>query len=335
MDKKLDFQHPDKWLKASPSFSANELIECEKCGRKNAPNRYKCLYCGDDLPITEEQKTLLKPRFKKIEHWQKGFNIIALSNNLESFFMPELALQINLEPKSLEQIFEKQKKLPIARAETFEEAEKISQVLRENGIATMILDDEILKSETPPRRLRGLEFTETSLKLNLFNTSEIVEIEKNNLKLIVLGGIFERKIAATEKYNKKDENKVLNSSETSSDEPLIDIYSRDDAIGYRISTNGFDFSSLGAEKKLIAAENIKTLLNRLKIFFPQAEFISDYVKIRHLLSEIWLVEQTKNSLGLKSGNFGSYNFENVTTINNLEQFTKYSRLQWYLLNEKI
>lgn len=335
MDKKLEFQHPDKWLKASPSFSANELIECEKCERKNAPNRFKCLYCGGDLPITEEQKTLLKPRFKKLEHWQKGFNIIALSNNLDFFLMPELALQLSLEPKDLEQILETQKKLPLARGETLEDAEKIRQILRENGIETTIVNDEVLKPEMPPRRLRSLEFAETSLKLNLFNTSEIVEIEKSNLKVIVFGGIFERKIAATEKHHKKDENKILDSSETSSDEPLIDIYSQKDGVGYRISISGFDFSCLGEEKKLVATENIKTLLNRLKIFFPQANYIDDYAKIRHLLGEIWLVEETKNSLGLKSGSFGSYNFENITTINNLEQFTKYSRLQWYLLNEKI
>jgi hypothetical protein len=331
MDKKPEFQHPDKWLNNLPAYSAEQMIVCDKCERSNAPNRLKCLYCGDELPINDEQKSSLKPRLRKLETWEKAFNIIVLPKELANYSLPDLAFQLRLESQTLEQILKTQKPLPIARAASLEEAGIIKQNLLECGIESITLSDEDLKPEIVTRRLRGLEFNENSLKLNLFNSTESVEIKKSDLLAVVIGGLFGRKIESAEKHSSKEENKLLTSSETSSDEPLIDIYSSDDNVGYRISTNGFDFSCLGNDKKLIASENIKVLANHLRKFNPEITFVDDYVKIRQALCEIWLVDENKSSLGLKTGKFGSYNIENITTINNLGQFTKYSRLQWHLL----
>jgi hypothetical protein len=331
MDKKPEFQQPDDWLTNLPTYSAEQMIVCGKCSRNNAPNRLKCLYCGDQLPINDEQKSAVKPRLRKLETWEKGFNIIVLPKELANYFLPDLAFQLRLESQTLEHILKTQRPLPIARAASLEEAGMIKQNMLEYGIESITLSDEDLKPEIATRRLRGLGFSEATLKLYLFNQTGFVEIKKNDLLAVVTGGIFARKIESAEKHSNKEENALLTSSETSSDEPLIDIYSCDDNVGYRISTNGFDFSCLGDDKKLIASENIKALANHLRKFNPELTFCDDYVKIRQALCETWLVDENKSSLGLKTGKFGSYNIENITTINNLGQFTKYSRLQWHLL----
>jgi hypothetical protein len=147
--------------------------------------------------------------------------------------------------------------------------------LREKGLTVSIVSDEKLAADVLPTRLRGLEFDGERLLLILFNTSEIVEIQREDLILIVSGAIYERKTESVEK-RKKGENKILDASETTSDESLIDIYSREYTNGYRILAKGFDFSSLEAEKGMIATENMKKLAAKLWEFAPNAKFDNDY-----------------------------------------------------------
>jgi NADH dehydrogenase/NADH:ubiquinone oxidoreductase subunit G len=167
--------------------------------------------------------------------------------------------------------------------------------------------------------------------LLLFNNDEIVELSTGDLALIVSGAIFERKVEATEKRVKKGENKILQTSETASDEFLIDIYSRQDSTGYRILAKGFDFSCLEAEKEIVAAKNLKKLAKKLIEIASEVKFVEDYLQIRELLGNVWEVEERTDSQGLKRESFGKFHLENVTTINNLSQFTRYSRLQRQLL----
>lgn len=314
-------------------FKAEELIACRKCGRKSAPTRLKCLYCGAELELDEIQSGLIKPILRKLEYWEKGYNLIYLpgDENLCAAQQNEIAKMTRAEKAVLQNISETRIQIPLARAESSKEAEIIRQRLSEIGVETLILSDEQLAIENPPKRLRGIEFSENKLRLKLFNTEEIVEISKDNLALIVTGAIFERKVESTEKYSRKGENKLLNATETASDEMLIDIYSREDAGGFRIEQNGFDFSCLGADKKLLAAENMKTLCEKLREFASAAEFSDKYLKIRAILGNVWEIEESKNSKGLVRQNFGKFNLGNITTISNLGQFTKYSRLQRFIL----
>jgi hypothetical protein len=179
--------------------------------------------------------------------------------------------------------------------------------------------------------LRGVEFYDDKLILIFFNQDETAEISPADLALIVTGAVFERRIEATEKHNKKGDNKILNQTETASDEMLFDIYSRRDSPGFRIYAKGFDFSCLGADKELLAKDNIKKLIEKLRRFAPDVKFVDDYLLNRSLLANVWEVEQKTDSQGLKRESFGRFNLGNVTTVNNTSQFTKYSRLQWHLL----
>ena len=241
------------------------MIICAKCARKNPPTRLKCLYCGAELEISEAQSGLLKLSLRKLEIWEKGFNIIYKTKtpDFDETNLQEIAKMLKLEKESLQNIFDAKENMPIVRAESKKVAEIVQKKLREFGVETIILSDENLKFENPPKRLRGIEFWDDKIILVLFNRDEIVEISNEDLILIVSGAIFERRLEAVEKRSRKGEKKLLETDETTSDEFLIDIYSRQNKIGYRVFAKGFDFSSLETEKAMLAVENMRKLVKKI------------------------------------------------------------------------
>jgi hypothetical protein len=346
----------------NPAFAPGELIACAKCERTNPPTRLACFYCGAELEIGEDQIKNLKPNLRKLESWEKGFNLILspVEGTFDEAKSAEIAKLLNLEREVLQKIFgvEKEnhpgasappllseegnfvpqskegnfvKALPLARAGTQKEAEIIGERLREFNVETFILSDEALEIEKPPVRLRALEFSAGAIILIFFNRDEIAEIAPEDLCLIVSGAIFERRLEATEKRIKKGDNKILQTTETVSDEFLIDVYTRKDPTGYRIFAKGFDFSCLEAEKEILAKDNLKKLARKLSEAAPNVRLIEDYLHVRENLGNVWEVEERKDSQGLKRQGFGRFNLGNVVTVNNSAQFTKYSRLQWHLL----
>lgn len=332
-------ENSEEWLKNLPvqtenvGFQSEEMIRCAKCGRTNPPTRGKCFYCAAELEVSEAQERFLKPNLRKLETWEKGFNLIftGVSPQFDETGLKKIAGILKTEKEFLNKIIAAGKALPLARAESEKEAEVVRNRLTECGAESFVLSDEKLMPEKPPQRLRGIEFFVDKLILTLFNRDEIVEIGGEDLTLIVAGATFERRIEATEKHGKKGEKEILNVTETASDESLIDIYVRRDNLGYRILTTGFDFSCLGAEKGILAKDNIKKLAEKLTNIAPNAKFVNDYLQIRELLAKIWEVEQKSDSSGLQRSGVGKFIFGNVTTVNNLAQFTKYSRLQPNLL----
>ncbi len=312
------------------AYKAEELIVCKKCGRTNPPNRLKCFYCAAELEISAENAELIKPNLRKLETWEKGFNLIYRPQDSELAVVTEIAKLTNLEKETVQKIVEAKKSFPLVRCETEKEAEIVKKNLQRLGLESIIVSDENLAAEKLPTRLRGLDFLDDKLILIFFNADEIVEIAREDLVLIVSGAIFERKTESIKK-RKKGESKILDATETASDEVLIDIYTRCDSNGYRIPMKGFDFSCLGADKRMIAAENLKKLTENLNEFAPNSKLVNDYLAIRESLGNIWEIEQRKDSAGLKRHSFGKFDFSNVASSNNLQQFTKYSRLQWQLL----
>lgn len=339
MEKKAEKNHPDGWLKdlpiqaENPAFKPDELIRCRKCERTNPPTRLNCFYCKAELEFSERQKNSLKPNLRKMENWEKGFNLIYLPDlsKAGALKLSEIAKMVKCEEDFLQKLIEAQKTLPLVRAESEKEAEIVQTRLRELGIETLIVGDESLACEKSVRRLRGIEFFDDGIVLIFFNQDGIIEILSDDLILIVTGAVFERKVEAVAKRDKTGENKILQANETASDESLIDIYSRENEIGYRIYAKGFDFSCLEAEKGILAAENLNKLARKLRRAAPEAKFIDDYLQVRENLGFVWQVEEKIDSQGLKREGFGKFNRENITTINNLAQFTKYSRLQRQLL----
>ena len=334
MEKKTEPFDRDDWLKdlplptENPAFSAEQMIVCARCARTSPPTRLNCLYCGAELEISEAQSGFIKPKLRKPELWEKAFNVIyqAVTEDFDESKLAVIAELLKVETDNLLKLLKQQKPLPIVRVETKKEADIVQRRLRESGIETIIVSDETLAAENFPKRLRGIEFWDDKIIFILFNRDEVVEISNEDLILIVSGTIFERKVAATEQRGKKDDNKLLELDETTSDELLIDVYSRQNEIGYRIYAKGFDFSSLEAEKNLIAAENMRKIIKKLREVAPNAKYVDDYLQLRESLGGVWEVEHKTDSQGIKRGGVGSFNLANVTVVNNLLQFTKYSRL---------
>lgn len=338
MEKKAEKNHDDEWLKNLPvlteeiAFKPEEMVVCGACQRTNPPTRLNCFYCGKELEISAEQAKKIKPNLRKLEAWEKGFNLICqpLNSQFDEESLAKIAKIVNLETATLEKICAAKTALPLARVESEKEAEIIAERLKECSFETLILSDEKLAANQMPQRLRGVEFWDDKLILVLFNTDEIVEVDLNDLVLMVSGAIFERTTSSIEN-RKKGENKLLKSIETASDEMLFDIYSRSDTQGFRVFAKGFDFSSLESEKAMTANENLKKLAEKLKSVAPNLKTVENYVSVRESLANIWEAEEMKDSKGLTRQKFGKFNLENVTKISNWTQFNKFSRLQRHIL----
>jgi len=316
-------------------YKTAEMILCDKCNRNNPPTRLDCIYCGKILTVSKTHSRLLRPILRKIERHENGSNLIYLAN-LDEWDEPclaEAARMIRMEKSVLKDLVESRTPLPLARTNMTEELGIVSRRLSEMGIDTCILPDENFCLEKPSRRLRRIEFYDRKTILILFNGDEIVELNSNDIVLIVVGVSLEQKIESTEKYKKKADNKIINTSETTSDEVLVDVYTKTDGIGYRISTNGFDFSCLGEDKTMLASENISVLVEKLRSLNSTLKFDDNYNNLRSILSKVWELDERVDSLGMEKKGFGATTRKSQTTTNNLTQFARYSRLQWHLNHE--
>jgi hypothetical protein len=324
----------------TPGFKPEEMSVCEKCARPNPPTRAKCFYCGEPLNIAEGREELVLPDLRPMEAWEKGFNIIFNGAAFPAENIRAAATLLRREPDEIKVIFEKSRPLPLARAESLPEAELIQQRLSGAGIGSFIWLDEEAAIDQPTRRLRGLEITAETITFLAFNKGaqgnkgDSPTFRWNDLVLIVQGSLFEKKISSTEKRKKNEEKMVTESTETSHDEPVLDIYTSGDNIGWRVLTRGFDFSCLGAQKGMLAVENIKKLAALIKENSPRAVVDDSYVKLRGALGRVWENEHKMASHKWERESMGKFHFDNVTAVNNITQFTRYSRLQWRLLQEK-
>ncbi len=328
-DKNDDHSVKSSFQNQISAFQADEMVSCKKCVRKSPPNRLRCVYCGENFDIGEIQTDLIKPNLRKLEVWENGYNLIYLAKQreLNETEIREISKLFNLEKEFLTKFFEIGEFLPIARLEFLSEAKIVKETLAKKGLETAIVSDENLDLKNPVKRLRKIEFEVEKLKLTLFNKAEIIEIAREDLVLIISGSIYEKTQETVQKYVKSKENKTLSVDETSKDDKIIDIYSGNDLNGFRVLTNGFDFSCLGNEMSFLAFENIVKIFEKLKKFAPDVKAVENYNKIRHLLGEIWEIEEIKDSRGVSKKGIGKFNLIKATLSTNLVQFTKFSRLQ--------
>ncbi len=317
-----------------PGFKPEEMVVCEKCARKNPPTRSKCFYCGEQLQSENGQADTVVSNLRQMEAWEKGFNIILLNNAAkyteESIHAAAKALR--REAPEVADLLNSGRSLPVARAESKAEAEAIQGRLREAGLSSFIWADAEIDLESPVR-LRGAGFDEEAVTFVLFNTGEEIRLPWSEIILVVTGSIFEKRVASTEKRKRNEAKQVTDSSETSRDEPVIDIYRRDDPTGWRVLTRGFDFSCLGAQKGLLAVENIKRLAGLIGRRAAGARIDDNYLSSRAVLGMVWANEEKMASHNWQRKGMGNIHFDNVTVIDNNAQFTKYSRLQWRLAKE--
>lgn len=304
------------------AFREEELVPCPKCGRKGAPDRVACLYCSAALGTKPIVGSRL--RIQKVEPWEKGQNVVVLSSSGD---VRTLSSLFSLDIPAIEKIFQSGAPFPVARVGSVGEAEAVVRALP--GVGTIIVSDKDLDAAHPPRRIAGLSLNNGRLGLVDFNTRLVTSIKTADLAFVVTGRIISGRTDSLEKRKRGKPKNVLEETSMSTDEAVIDLYTGEDRTGYRVYNSGFDFSCLGAEKGMLASENMSRLITHLVEIAPGARLVTAYPGLAELLSDVWPLEVRKDHQGLVRSGIGKREFGMTEITSNAEQFTKYSRLQWY------
>lgn len=306
-----DFHRFDPQIQSEDiSYRHDELITCE-CGRQNAPNRAACIYCGRAIATGKGEI----PSSDQLEAWETGFNAVVISPHSNA--AAEMFEGQSPEPLSCA--------VPLARYSSLAEAE-----LAAERIGGRVISDESLRLHEPPLRLSGIEVEDTCLVLIDFNTRSHTEIDRSDLALVVAGVLVKTRSESVEQRKRKS-LKVIDESEIESRELVLDIYSRSDSRGYRVMSTGFDFSVLGPRKGLLVDNNFASLIEFLKAFHQGLKVVEDYNHARRILDGVWPVEVRTDVLGERKIGIRKSGFARAATTSNLEQFNRFSRLQWHVL----
>ncbi len=155
---------------------------------------------------------------------------------------------------------------------------------------------------------------------------ERISMKWDELILIVTGRWLVTRVEIETRRGRSRE-KPLGSRALSSDEPMMDLYSRFGEIGIRIYSSSFDYSCLGPEKSVTALENFAKLLNLLGRRALKVEIDETYHSLKAVMGSIWPFEsQTTKGYSRRSG-AGKVDVSTVTTLDNENQFHRYSRLR--------
>jgi hypothetical protein len=335
-EKELPLMDDAEPLRSEPrGFAPEQMVTCEACLRANPPTRTSCLYCAAQLRATEASAALQKPTLRKLERWEQGFNAILLPESAAQLTEESLAAAaelVRLKPEDLKRIIETGKPLPLARAATRDEASLIESKLAEMGMGVVVISDsDLITDDSIQKRARAFELSESALVARpAAGSGEAWSETWTEIKLLVAGRLFMRKIEVEERKGRRAEGEIVDAREMSVDEAVLDIYTNRHDGGWRISAGNFDFSFLGAQKGLITAQNFSTLVRVLRERAGEAIYDDSYHRVRHALGVVWPPEQQTEARGWHRERPGRVNTEAVTRSDNEMQFTRYSRLRHYL-----
>ena len=313
-------------------FAPDQMIRCDECLRANPPTRVACLYCSAPLPMTEEALRLRKPVLRPPEKHQTAYNnvLLPVDNELSDEVVSQAAELLKLSGENLSRVIAARVPLPVACTASREEAELVLNRLREFGLQTIVLsDDELGATEGTVKRIKSMEVDDDYALLQQAGTRDNVEIRWHDIVLIVTGRLFVKRVELQERKSRRPENEIVQSSEFSSDEAVIDFYTSTCTQTWRVNANGFDFSCLGDRKALIANENISRLQQFLSERAPNAKVDDSYKRLRPALDLVWTSQQETQSSGWRRERPGRLSVGLATINSNESQFTRYSRLRRY------
>ena len=316
-------------------FSAEQMIRCEECLRANPPTRVSCLYCVAPLPLTETSARLIKPVLRPPEKHQLGYNNILLPDDqaVADSVIAGAAALLKLSAENVRQVMSQNVALPVARTASREESELVTERLRDLGLQCLTVSDDDLElsfSENPVRRVRSMMFDDVSLIIQQAGAAERTKVSWSDIRLILMGRLFETRLEITERMTRKTENEIIDTSEFFRDEDVIDFYTAEQSSTWRIGANGFDFSCLGREKALVVNENLGKLRALIIEKSANAQVDDSYARVRNLLELAWTTQPETQSSGWRRERPGKLSVGVSTIRSNETQFTRYSRLRYYL-----
>lgn len=315
-------------------FAAEQMIRCEECLRANPPTRVNCLYCAATLPLTESSARLRKPVLRPLEKHEQGYNIIILPDEqtvIKSKALEDAAKWLKLNQENLERILAEHQPLPIARTASEEEALLVEERLSDLGLKVVTLsDDRLGRVDNSVTRIRAMLFDGEQVEVVTSVAGDVAEFNWSDVVLVVSGRLVTRKVEVKESKSRKDEKEIIDTSQFFLDETVIDYYTTGSSQTWRIAANGFDFSCLGSKKTLIASENIATLEALITERATNAVCDRAFYSLRQVLEPVWSLEQETRSQGWRRERPGKYSLGATTVNTNESQFTRYSRLKFYL-----
>ena len=314
-------------------FPAEQMIRCEECLRANPPTRVSCLYCVAPLPTTEFSARLRKPVLRPPERHQSGYSNVLMPPDtaISDETIDAAGTLLKLTPESLQQVLSARIPLPVARTASREEAELVRDRLSDLGLDCLLISDrELGLSETGVKRVKSLAFDDTYLTIQLAGMVEKTTIQWTDVILIVPGRLFETRFEITERMTRKPEKEILETSEFFRDEAVIDFYVGGHDVTWRINATGFDFKCLESDKTLIANENIGKLQRVIVARSVNANVDESYSRVRNVLELAWTTQPETQSSGWRRERPGKLSVGMATIKSNETQFTRYSRLRYYI-----
>jgi hypothetical protein len=263
-----------------------------------------------------------------LEKWERGYNNILLppAANVNEASIAEAGELLRMRAEDLSRILASAVPLPLARAATIDEAQLVQRRLGQLGIDSRIMAD----AETGPAeiiKVRSLDIDDAGVYAYQTPETPSIHILWSQFLLFVIGRIVSKRVELKEQKAARSENRILSNSEFVTDETVIDFYSIEEPAPYRIAANSFDLSCLGAEKGLLAAENILRLLQLFRDRATQAVHDDSFNSVRKALEPVWPPEQQNASSGWRRERPGKYSIGSVTELSNETQFLRYSQLR--------
>ena len=318
------------------NFTLAEMISCDACLRANPPTRAACLYCGADLPVTDNQDpepaseaigSMAGSTADRAENVSDGYYIVLAPNQTSipsASSLSEIASLLQLQVPEVQSVLDGGRSVPVARAATSEKAAQLTERLQALGVEADAFRGDGLGLDIPTRKIRALELLDDGFIGVRVSDAGRVSTPWDDLVLIIAGRLLVKRVEVEER-GRRGRAQPLGTRELFSDESVLDLYAKSTDSGWRISSSSFDFSCLGSEKAMTAFENFSVLLNLLRVRAPNAEVDAAYPGLRPVLANVWPLEpQTRKGEWRRSG-AGKYDVATVTTTDNEGQFNRYSR----------
>ena len=285
------------------------------------------------MPLTEASARLRKPVLRPPEKHQHGYNIILLPQDQapSQELIDQAAELLKLAAEKLHEIVSQGIPLPVARTASREEAELVFNRLQDLGLSSLNVSDQDLGlTENVVRRVKSMIFEDEYLTIQLAGVAEETLVAWTDIALILPARVMETRVEITERMTRRPENEILDSSEFFRDEAVIDFYTSAQTFTWRVSANGFDFSCLGKEKALVANENFNRLKQAIISRAANANVDESYQQVRNILELAWTTQPDIQSSGWRREGPGRLSVGMATTKSNESQFTRYSRLRYYI-----
>lgn len=286
------------------------------------------MYCGAALEIT--QLNVFAPAPAETEATSDvWFHVVAVPPvQIDEVAFGQLAALLNIKPSELKSLFAHAPGAPVLAVNSEKQARLAAETLQEHGIETRVISDGDIDLFDPPSIISGLEVRDADVIGRVGHGKHAVATAWDEIKLVVSGRLhFEMREIEQKRSRAK---RLIDEREILSDVAVLDIYPRTDKRGWRIRADNFDFSCLGAAKRLTAFENFTALTSLLSEQAATAVFDDSYLRVRRALDSVWPSEPDTRTKDSRRNAFGDFD-SSVTSTNNQLQFTRYSRLLRQLL----